>query len=1223
MERSAVIHNQNIGSGVQINNSGAGTQSINFINSYNTATTNPLKTLWDSVAGVGASHTAEQQYERGECLEGTREEVLRVIFEWIALKNLTLPICWLSGPTGVGKSAIAMTVAKSCEGQGLTASFFCFRSDPKRNNPSALVLTVAHGLVVNMPFAKTSINQRVSDDPSILEARLEDQFRELVLKPSLRGKWWRRALAKLSPGFKDPDLVIIDGLDECGDELTQQRILSAILSSYQQSPCSPLRFLICSRPEAWIREAFKAVDLSRITERVVLDDKFLPDKDIKRYYLHEFQLIRTDPKYARVHFPDPWPSPEDLECLVEKSSGQFVYAATTVRFIKLAYPIRQLRIVLDYTPENSSSEASFSTIDGLYHVIISLSPDHSQLLSILASILILPPHLTPSPEIIELLLGLAAGEVDLALRFMHSVLNIGAGNEAITAYHTSFTDFLCDPSRSGRFHVDRVYFHNVLACQWLRTLVHQVKANPNLVLGPSLIRRTSNVCHMLETWDSFCFTDRQPAEELLIEGDNLLRTILSTFPDREELFTTLASIILLPIRTPDLSQPRFIHDLILGPDTQSIRSRVIESLEACQLIRPAPRLELAPFFVRFLSDPLQEYHLNLQRYRDPLARQWVQTLVQINQPPVNPDLGARVLWHGWADFCCRIERPSDGLLSDLENLDLMTVAISMALVRSNHEQSPPIATSPLEVLIPWLTRVDNPFAAKLLDRFREALEWHRAKSEEIPAECQPAKSPYYELDCIYHIILRNANPDHDKVRLILAAVVVLPGYLEPSPAHIELLFGLPSEETYLTLRAMRSVLTVRGSGDAICLFHATVREFLVDNTRSRDFHVDINTQKHAIARQWLQQLTSSNVRTYSFNQLYSKKTKHFFTEWIQLCSSIPIPTRGLLDDLQNVDLASTFLLVRRFPWEGTFRTSVMWVKQYDKHEIGDHTRAGENSYHKNRGYLHRLPALRRTFYGNGEDEVEVRGRNDSVALVAGLVHKLENRPRCFHLEWSPGVSPPDDDVYWVVNFTTECSRPTRLNGSPSNMPRLTDCRCDLSGGKESGDPGHLAYQEACMRLAKAFVSLFEELSKSGVKGEVELRCTFLNMVQSSLLSHCHLDTGLLSLCRTFFGLANGCLSMQVHTSEGEKGRANMFRWIETFQNEFNEEGETLKAQVLNLPWEQWSRNLYAENLYTGEVFTPREETRSLENYALDTRERSRNPGLRSRISLLEDEGSGL
>ncbi|KAJ8080358.1 hypothetical protein PM082_017191 [Marasmius tenuissimus] len=308
-----------------------------------------------------------QQFERRECLDETYEEVLRVVYDWIASKDRTLPLCWLSG--SADKSAIAISVAKACEGKALAASFLFSRSDPKRNNPSALALTISHGLVVNMPFARTSIQKRITDDPTILKANPEDQFRELVFKPSLRGRWWRRSLAKLSSAFREPDLVVIDGLDECGDEQAQRRILSTILNSYQQPSRPPLRFLICSRPEAWIQEAFDAKEHRRLVERVVLDDSFMPDRDIKRYYLHQFQLIRTDPQYAHIQFPTSWPSPEDLESLVQKSSGYFVHAAITVRFIRLAHPIAQLRILLD-----SSCELSFSPLDRPYHAILSTSP---------------------------------------------------------------------------------------------------------------------------------------------------------------------------------------------------------------------------------------------------------------------------------------------------------------------------------------------------------------------------------------------------------------------------------------------------------------------------------------------------------------------------------------------------------------------------------------------------------------------------------------------------------------------------------------------------------------------------------------------------------------------------------------------------------------------------------------------------------------------------------
>ncbi|KAL0060339.1 hypothetical protein AAF712_012905, partial [Marasmius tenuissimus] len=115
MERRTGAQNQQTGGGMQNNNNDAGTQNISFVNSFNASASHPHKTLWDKVAGVGASHTAEQQFERGDCLEGTREKAIGNIRDWITAKKQKHPICWLSGPAGVGKSAIAMTIAKFCE----------------------------------------------------------------------------------------------------------------------------------------------------------------------------------------------------------------------------------------------------------------------------------------------------------------------------------------------------------------------------------------------------------------------------------------------------------------------------------------------------------------------------------------------------------------------------------------------------------------------------------------------------------------------------------------------------------------------------------------------------------------------------------------------------------------------------------------------------------------------------------------------------------------------------------------------------------------------------------------------------------------------------------------------------------------------------------------------------------------------------------------------------
>ncbi|KAJ8076257.1 hypothetical protein PM082_000676 [Marasmius tenuissimus] len=428
----------------------------------------PLKRLWDAISGVGASHKAEHQFARGACLEGTREAVLALLCEWGLTEDQLLPICWLSGAAGVGKSSIALTIAQSYEEKGvLVSSFFFFRSDPRRNNPSALVPMIAHGLTTTTPLMQNYIEQKISTDPTILDAALEVQFRELVVEPAL--KWSRqRTIWGSSVG---PHIVILDGLDECGNEETQLRILAIIQSACEQNPQFPLRFVICSRPEAWLREAFVDERLRKLSKVIVLDESFEPNRDIREYYLHHFREIASSPKYNHIPFPSPWPSERDLEILVERACGQFVYAATVIRFIMLAYnhPITQLRIIIDKAPSRRPGTSPYQQLDVLYDFILSINPDREELLSVLATVLVLPER-ARSPACIELVLGLTEGQVELTLRGMHSVLDIRGREGGIRVYHTSFTNYLADQTRSLDFHVDERKQKRSIARQWLQNL---------------------------------------------------------------------------------------------------------------------------------------------------------------------------------------------------------------------------------------------------------------------------------------------------------------------------------------------------------------------------------------------------------------------------------------------------------------------------------------------------------------------------------------------------------------------------------------------------------------------------------------------------------------------------------------------------------------------------------------------------------------------------------
>ncbi|KAK1225525.1 hypothetical protein PQX77_011533 [Marasmius sp. AFHP31] len=738
------MQNAHTGSGQQ-NNNNTGTQNVSygggqnisygggqmvigglnsFVKSFTTTGSNPIRNLWDAIPGAGASHRAEQQFSRGECLEGTRVKALGMIHEWRSAKHQPLPLCWLSGPAGVGKTAIAMTVAKSAEEDGLVTSFFFFRSDPRRNNPSALVPSIAHGLtMVNMSL-KNAIEKRISDNPTILEATLEEQFRELIVESCVpKRRWWDcirrmwkavRSIRAVSHASNKPAVVIIDGLDECGDDQTQLRVLSAIISPYEQNRSFPLRFLICSRPESWIRDAFRRTPLSRFTKHILLDESFYPSRDIERYYLHAFDEIRERPEYTRIEFSDPWPSEADLECLVQKSSGQFVYATVAAKFIGLpcSDPVEQLHRILSYTPDNHSSDSSFSELDLLYHIILSISPNHQELLSILAAVLILPPHAPPSPQFIELLLGLPTGAADRILRYMHSVLDIATGDAAITVYHTSFTDFLCDPSRSRQFYIDRAARHEFFAVQWLQRLTQRLKSITDILKSDDAVLASDDQC-LLTTWVSFCFTSRHPTKELFNERNNLFRAILSTFPDRQQLLTTLASLILFPADTYNMEQVQALSDSILGVGQVHVSS-VMKLLETCQLVMRWRMGEkrLRPFFRAFLCDPgSQEYYIDVSKHRELLAQQWIMLLVPSNQlhaSSAESDLWLRALWEGWADFCCGIDRPSDELLSVLGSLDLMVVAMSLVRMHCGNSL---MVTRPFEAITSWLIREVGPSSA--------------------------------------------------------------------------------------------------------------------------------------------------------------------------------------------------------------------------------------------------------------------------------------------------------------------------------------------------------------------------------------------------------------------------------------------------------------------------------------------------------------------------------
>lgn len=168
-----------------------------------------------------------------------------------------------------------------------------------------------------------------------------------------------------------PYLIIVDGLDECNGPDVQRHILDTTSKALSCSQYSiPLMFLTSSRAERDINLTFATPALEMVTSRLALDDKYQPAANIQQYFNHSFSEIKKT-HLQKGHIPSTWPADKDISLLVNKSSGQFIYAATVIRYISSSRynPTNSLKITLGLRP--TRNDMPFAELDALYIDILS------------------------------------------------------------------------------------------------------------------------------------------------------------------------------------------------------------------------------------------------------------------------------------------------------------------------------------------------------------------------------------------------------------------------------------------------------------------------------------------------------------------------------------------------------------------------------------------------------------------------------------------------------------------------------------------------------------------------------------------------------------------------------------------------------------------------------------------------------------------------------------
>jgi len=374
--------------------------------------------------------------------------------EWLEDPTDGTQILWMYGYAGGGKTTIAHTIAEMCTRAGKSvASFFFSRTVAGRDTGEKLVPSLAYQFSLSIPEIQESVAKTLEDDPLLPSRTINNQAQNLIIQPL--NKYFMN-----TSRHEDRDrIVILDGLDECRSVEDQRNILE-MLSNIAVELSSPgLSFLVVSRPEKAIRAAFAKEPLKSLTYALALDHSGDPDSDIRTFLQAQFDDIKRNHP-GKGGLPPTWPSEQEIEWLVEKSSGQFIYASTVAKFVGSLRHNPQNRLDIVLGKASQSSARPFEELDDMYRHLFSSTIHVEEILNILA-LLLLCKSLSSQLSIVDEFLSYTPGSTRTLLSGLRSLLLLPFESPEdkgidgmIKIAHSSLSDFLLDRERSAEFFID-------------------------------------------------------------------------------------------------------------------------------------------------------------------------------------------------------------------------------------------------------------------------------------------------------------------------------------------------------------------------------------------------------------------------------------------------------------------------------------------------------------------------------------------------------------------------------------------------------------------------------------------------------------------------------------------------------------------------------------------------------------------------------------------------
>ncbi|KAG2150892.1 hypothetical protein DEU56DRAFT_977589 [Suillus clintonianus] len=509
------------------------------------------------VAVNGAEYNSRERQPHPKCLEGTRVDLLNYIHDSLDDQEKNRLI-WLHGTAGVGKSAVAFTVAERMRGlkvteqtyveKRLAGTFFFSRKHTKRCTTGYFFATLVYQLATNFPSIRKDVNRAIRDNPALLDPdkALCDQMEALFLQPLRNLRLRLRGCQPLS--------FVIDALDECTSQPELTDLILSLAQALREPDIPVTHILLTSRSESHIRKAFQNAKVQPLLCEIPVKtsgdgigsiislDGADVDNDIYLFLQHSFGELGS-------RHPDfPQPSRDQLAQLAIRAGRRFIVASTMMKFIiddEDHDPRDRLQLMLELTSELLPGTEVYKLYDSILSTCT--NPKRAFLhLSIVASLA------DPLSMLqISKLLGPGLGrDVETTLVQLRSVLGIPTDTSLpVNIYHSSIRDYVSNPSNCSLPQVqDMQSPHSLLADSSLRLMMKEIPESTALLDALSELHKQSQAMtpddpHRLKDSLSFLVKPPEPLSVLIgmiwLRGDggSDLRSWIDTLDGRAWLRT--------------------------------------------------------------------------------------------------------------------------------------------------------------------------------------------------------------------------------------------------------------------------------------------------------------------------------------------------------------------------------------------------------------------------------------------------------------------------------------------------------------------------------------------------------------------------------------------------------------------------------------------------------------------------------------------------------------